>query len=45
MENFEEHIRNILYIIYNKKIYYFKKGKKAREKLRRVYGRNIVKKR
>ena len=38
MENFEEHIRNILF-------YYFKKGKKAREKLRRVYGRNIVKKR
>jgi len=41
MENFEEHIRHILF-------YYFKKEKKAteaREKLRRVYGRNIVKKR
>jgi len=41
MENFEEHIRHILF-------YYFKKGKKAieaREKLRRVYGRNVVKKR
>jgi len=41
MENFEEHIRHILF-------YYFKKGKKAteaREKLRRVYGRNIIKKR
>jgi len=40
MENFEEHIRHILF-------YYFKKGKKtteAREKLRRVYGRNVVKK-
>jgi len=38
MENFEEHIL----------FYYFKKGKKAteaREKLRRVYGRNVVKKR
>jgi len=41
MENFEEHIRHILF-------YYFKKGKKgteAREKLRRVYGRNVVKER
>jgi len=41
MKNFEEHIRHILF-------YYFKKGKKgteAREKLRRVYGRNVVKKR
>jgi len=41
MENFEEHIRHILF-------YYFKKGKKAieaREKLRPVYGRNVVKKR
>jgi len=40
MENFEEHIRYILF-------YYFKKGKKAteaREKLCRVYGRNVVKK-
>jgi len=44
MENFEEHIRNILF-------YYFKKGKKvkkeeteARKKLRRVYGRNVIKK-
>jgi len=39
MEHFEEHIRHILF-------YYFKKGKKAteaREKLRRVYGRNVVK--
>jgi len=38
MENFEEHIL----------FYYFKKGKKAtetRKKLRRVYGRNVVKKR
>jgi len=37
MENFEKHIL----------FYYFKKGKKAikaREKLRRVYGRNVVKK-
>ena len=41
MENFEEHIRHILF-------YYFKKEKKAteaREKLCRVYGRNVVKKR
>ena len=41
MENFEEHIRHILF-------YYFKKGKKAteaREKLRRVYGRNVKKRR
>ncbi|XP_018049505.1 PREDICTED: histone-lysine N-methyltransferase SETMAR-like [Atta colombica] len=41
MENFEEHILHILF-------YYFKKGKKAteaREKLRRVYGRNVVKER
>ena len=44
MENFEEHIRHILF-------YYFKKEKKAteateaREKLRRVYGRNVVKER
>jgi len=41
MANFEEHIRHILF-------YYFKKAKKAteaREKLRRVYGRNVVKKR
>ena len=41
MENFEEYILHILF-------YYFKKGKKAteaREKLRRVYGRNVVKKR
>ncbi|XP_018045490.1 PREDICTED: histone-lysine N-methyltransferase SETMAR-like [Atta colombica] len=43
-ENFEEHIRHILF-------YYFKKEKKAteateaREKLRRVYDRNVVKKR
>jgi len=40
MENFEEHIRHILF-------YYFKKGKKAteaREKLHRVYDRNVVKK-
>jgi len=36
MENFEEHIHHILF--------YYKKGKKAREKLRRVYGRNVVKK-
>ncbi|XP_018057766.1 PREDICTED: histone-lysine N-methyltransferase SETMAR-like [Atta colombica] len=36
MENFEEHIRHILF-------YYFKKGKKAREKLRRVYDRNVKK--
>jgi len=37
MENFEEHIL----------FYYFKKGKKAteaREKLRRVYGRNVARK-
>jgi len=41
MENFEEHIRHIL-------LYYFKKGKKAteaREELRQVYGRNVIKKR
>jgi len=41
MENFEEHIRYILF-------YYFKKEKKAteaRETLRRIYGRNVVKKR
>ncbi|XP_018046253.1 PREDICTED: histone-lysine N-methyltransferase SETMAR-like [Atta colombica] len=45
MENFKEHIlQNIRHILF----YYFKKGKKAieaREKLRRVYGRNVVKKR
>ena len=41
LENFEEHIRHILF-------YYFKKEKKAteaRKKLRWVYGRNVVKKR
>ncbi|XP_018057226.1 PREDICTED: histone-lysine N-methyltransferase SETMAR-like [Atta colombica] len=40
MENFEEYIRHILF-------YYFKKGKKAteaREKLRRICGRNVVRK-
>ncbi|XP_018047750.1 PREDICTED: histone-lysine N-methyltransferase SETMAR-like [Atta colombica] len=36
--NFEEHIRRILF-------YYFKKGKKAREKLHRVHDKNVVKKR
>jgi len=39
IENFEEHIRHILF-------YHFKKGKKAteaRKKLRRVYGRNVKK--
>ena len=39
MKNFEEYIRHILF-------YYFKKGKKAteaKEKLHRVYGRNVKK--
>jgi len=48
MENFEEHIRHILF-------YYFKKEKKGKQgkslrqkyhqKTRRIYGRNVVKKR
>jgi len=44
MENFEE---NFIFYIRHILFYNFKKGKKAteaREKLRRVYGRNVVKK-